>query len=191
MNRVNTFGCWRQSRKGHRTLLKLFGAALVVVAGIMIGHLKARKLSDRPAQIRRFIRVLQQLETEISYGFTPLPEALHKLAQQTSEPLTSIFADMAAGLRSGRGLSVKESWQQALIDHWPLTAMQASERDVLLQLGLTLGTTDREDQLKHIRLAGNQLAGMESEAADEQRKFEKMWRSLGLLGGALIVVIMY
>lgn len=172
-------------------LLKLLGAILIVVAGAMIGHLKARKLADRPAQIRRFIRALQQLETEISYGFTPLPEALHKLAQQTTEPLSSIFGIIAANLESHEGLSVKESWDQAILERWSYTAMQDGELDIIVQLGSSLGTSDREDQLKHLRLASSQLGSMESEAAEEQRRFEKMWRSLGVLGGALIVVMMY
>lgn len=172
-------------------MLKLLGAALIVLAGAMIGHIKARRLADRPAQIRRFIRVLQQLETEIAYGFTPLPEAMHKLAQQTAEPLSSLFAGIATKLRSGSGLTVKESWEQAVMERWPYTAMQEGEQDILLQLGSSLGTTDREDQLKHLHLASSQLGSMESEAAEEQRRFEKMWRSLGVLGGALIVVMMY
>jgi stage III sporulation protein AB len=172
-------------------MMKLLGAALIVLTGAMIGHLKARRLADRPAQIRRFIRALQQLETEISYGFTPLPEAMQRLAQQTSEPLTSLFRGMAAKLIPGLGWTVKESWEQAVIEHWPYTAMREGEQDILLQLGHSLGTTDREDQLKHLRLAGSQLMGMETEAVEDQKKFEKMWRSLGLLGGALIVVIMY
>lgn len=172
-------------------MLKLLGAALIVLAGAMIGHIKARRLADRPAQIRRFIRVLQQLETEIAYGFTPLPEALFKLAHQTAEPFATLFADIAANLRSGSGLTVKEAWEQAVKERWPYTAMQEGEQDILLQLGSSLGTTDREDQLKHLRLTSSQLGSMESEAAEEQRRFEKMWRSLGVLGGALIVVMMY
>jgi stage III sporulation protein AB len=172
-------------------VLKLLGALLIVVAGAMIGHIKARRLADRPAQIRRFIRVLQQLETEISYGFTPLPEAMHKLALQTAEPLSSLFAGITTNLHSRSGLTVKESWEQAVLERWPYMAMQDGEQDIILQLGSSLGTTDREDQLKHLRLASSQLGSMESEAAEEQRRFEKMWRSLGVLGGALIVVMMY
>jgi stage III sporulation protein AB len=172
-------------------VLKLIGAILIVVAGAMIGHLKARKLADRPAQIRRFIRVLQQLETEISYGFTPLPEAMHKLALQTTEPLSTMFSVVSSNLQSPLGLSVKESWDQAILERWSYTAMQEGEQDIIVQLGSSLGTTDREDQLKHLRLASSQLGSMESEAAEEQRRFEKMWRSLGVLGGALIVVMMY
>ncbi len=59
------------------------------------------------------------------------------------------------------------------------------------QLGAKLGLTDRDDQVKHLRLAVNQLRGEEELAKDEQQRYERMWKSLGLLMGALVVILMY
>lgn len=69
--------------------------------------------------------------------------------------------------------------------------MKESERDIVLQLGYSLGASDRLDQIKHLRLAMNQLQCEEENAADEQRRYAKMWRSLGMLGGALVVILMF
>lgn len=171
-------------------MLKLLGAILIVFAGLMLGRLQARKLSDRPGQIRRFVRLLGQLETEISYGFTPLPDALHKLGEQSVEPFGRLLSEIADCLNK-EDRPVLEVWKQTVEQHWHRMAMRAGEKEVIVGLGSTLGTTDREDQIKHLRLAAKQLESMEADAAEERRKYEKMWRSLGLLGGALIAVIMY
>jgi stage III sporulation protein AB len=172
-------------------VIKLLGALLVVFACAMLGFAQARRLRERPLQIRRFIIILQQLETEITYGFTPLPEALAKLARQTTEPISSFLNEVARRLQAAERLTVRQVWDLSLNDFWPSTAMKEAERETIHQLGNTLGTTDREDQLKHLRLAANQLVGREADAMEDQRRYEKMWRSLGVLGGALIVVIMY
>lgn len=171
-------------------MLKLFGALLIVLAGAMIGRLQAKKLSDRPGQIRRIVRILGQLETEIAYGFTPLPAALRKVAKQTAEPLSSLFEQIGSRLEQEEQ-AVMDVWQQTIYREWHRTAMKTAEKEVVIGLGYTLGTTDREDQIKHLRLAAKQLEGLELEAAEDQKKYEKVWRSLGLLGGALVAVIMY
>ncbi len=171
-------------------MVKLTGALLILFAGMMIGRLQAKRLSDRPMQIGRFIRIMDQLETEIEYGYTPLPDALRKLALQSAQPHATFLSEVARQLDSDNR-SLLEVWQEMLTRIWPQTAMRAGEKDILLGLGYTLGATDREDQVKHLRLAAKQLEGMEYEATEERRKFEKMWKSLGLLGGALLAVIMY
>ena len=69
--------------------------------------------------------------------------------------------------------------------------MKQAEQEVVLQLGSVLGVTDRSDQIKHLRLAISQLQAEETESREDQRRYEKMWKSLGVLIGALIVILMY
>jgi stage III sporulation protein AB len=60
----------------------------------------------------------------------------------------------------------------------------------MLRLGTTLGISDKEDQMKHIHLALLQLAAEEDAARDDQGRYEKMWKSLGILIAVLIVILM-
>ena len=168
----------------------MFGALMIVGAGAFIGRLQARRLQDRSAEIRRFIRILGLLETEISYGVTPLPEALLRIAKRSVPPLAGMLESIGTKLAAD-DQAVMDVWQQTMYREWSQTAMRAAEKEIILQLGFTLGTTDREDQIKHLRLASKQLESVELEALEDQRKYEKLWKSLGLLGGALIAVIMY
>lgn len=69
--------------------------------------------------------------------------------------------------------------------------MKAAEKEIWLQFGQRVGASDREDQIKHIRLAMHQLKQEEDEARDEATRFSKLWKSLGLLAAALIVILMY
>ena len=65
-------------------------------------------------------------------------------------------------------------WEQSLSDCWPSTAMKKAELATLKRLGSTLGMSDREDQLKHLRLAQQQLRAEEDGARDDQARYEKM-----------------
>ncbi|MBB6730532.1 stage III sporulation protein SpoIIIAB [Cohnella zeiphila] len=171
-------------------MLKLIGAALVLFAGTMIGFVQAARFAERPRQIRHLLHALQRLETEIGYGQTPLPDALRRMALVLPPPLSGMFADIAGELRSERGGTVSESWERVLSDNWSSTSMRAGEKEAMLRLGASLGGSGKEDQLKHVRLAMLQLQDEESAAREEQQRYEKLSRSLGVLGAALVVILM-
>lgn len=172
-------------------MLKLLGAALILLAGTLFGWHQALQLSRRPVQIAELIRALQRLETEIVYGFTPLPEALTSIGRSLTGAVGKLFCLIGRELSESNGRSAQLIWQQSIAQEWRNTAMKPAEREILCQLGVTLGMTDRDDQMKHLRLTILQLQGESDLARDEQQKYERMWKSLGVLLGALVVIIMY
>lgn len=172
-------------------MIKLIGAMCVIMAGTLLGFYQALQLSARPRQLRQALQSLQRLETEILYGFTPLPEALRAVADAGSAPVAELFAVAAERLDAPDAGTVQECWRQTVHDIWPRTAMKRTEQEALLQLGSVLGRSDRGDQAKHLKLAAGVLAAEEAEAAEDYRRYGKMWRSLGLLSGVLIVILMY
>lgn len=173
-------------------MLKFAGAVLILAAAAMFGFVQALHYARRPRQIRQMIGALQRMETEIVYALTPLPEAMLSLSRQLSEPLSSLFRMTADRLKaSGGAASTREIWQQSVREAWRVSSMKQPEQEIVLQLGAVLGVTDRADQVKHLRLAVSQLQTEEQESREEQRRYETMWKSLGILIGALIVILMY
>lgn len=172
-------------------MLKLIGAVLVLFAGTMMGFYKSVQLANRPLQIRRCIHALQQLETEIMYGFTPLPDALATVSKRAGEPVRTLFQLVVERLAREEGLTFQECWHTSVAEFWNRTAMRSGEKEILDRLGMTLGISDREDQFKHLHLAVNQLQSEEVNADEDRKRYEKMWKSLGILVGALVVILMY
>ncbi|MBD2869548.1 stage III sporulation protein SpoIIIAB [Paenibacillus arenilitoris] len=171
-------------------MIKLLGAVLILFAGAMIGFQQAAGYAERPRQLRQLAHALQRLETEIGYGHTPLPEALERTAAAAPEPIASIFGKAATGIWETESFTFRESWEQAVKAQWGATSMRGGEQAVLIRLGSTLGISDKEDQMKHIRLALQQLKAEEDAARDDQARYEKMWKSLGILIAVLIVILM-
>ncbi|MCL6604257.1 MAG: stage III sporulation protein AB [Paenibacillus sp.] len=172
-------------------MLKLFGAVLIVLAGTLAGFQRARQYADRPRQIRGLIAALQRLETEILYGFTPLPEALRRIGVQSTGALQHFFATAAEEMSPPNDRSAQDAIHTAMEIHWKNTAMMASEKEVVRQLSCTLGTSDRSNQTTHITMAIQQLNQEELAAREDQGKYEKMSKSLGLLLGVLIVILIF
>ncbi|CAM3119700.1 stage III sporulation protein SpoIIIAB [Paenibacillus lupini] len=171
-------------------MIKLIGAVLILFAGTMIGFQQAARLAARPRQLRQLAHALQRLETEIGYGHTPLPEALERTAEVVAAPLAELFRNAAEGVKGSDGFTFRESWELAMKNGWSSTALRQTELAVMLRLGSTLGISDKEDQLKHIHLALLQLKAEEDAARDDQSRYEKMWKSLGVLIAVLVVILM-
>lgn len=172
-------------------MLKFVGGVLIFGAAAMFGFLQAAHYVRRPKQIRLLINALGRMETEIAYALTPLPEAFSSLSKQVAEPLSSLFRLMSERLLTSSGESTRELWQKTVSEVWTRTSMRQPEQEVILQLGPVLGLSDQSDQIKHLRLAIAQLQSEETDARDEQQRYEKMWKSLGVLIGALIVILMF
>jgi stage III sporulation protein AB len=172
-------------------MLKLIGAMLILLSATLFGYYQAQQFARRPKQIADIIRALQRLETEIIYGSTPLPEALLRVAHTCPAPLHHLFRHASEELQAAGGRSVQSIWQQTVAADWKLTSMKQGEQDIFRQLGFTLGLSDGTDQVKHLRLTVQQLQSELENAQEDRKRYESMWRSLGLLMGALIVILMY
>ncbi|KIL41116.1 stage III sporulation protein AB [Gordoniibacillus kamchatkensis] len=171
--------------------MKLLGAALVLLAATLFGFFQALQFARRPRQIRELISALQRLETEIVYGSTPLPEALRRLSAAAAEPVGPLLGGVAAALAQRPQTPLGELWREEAERVWKRSAMKEPEFEAFTRLGLALGLSDRTDQAKHLKLAAAQLKAEEQTAREEQKRYETMWRSLGVLVGALIVILMY
>ncbi|RJQ11392.1 MAG: stage III sporulation protein AB [Bacillota bacterium] len=170
-------------------MLKTVGFMAIVAASSLAGNLVASSLGARVRQLGQLRVGLHLLESEVSYALGALPGALGRVAGAVAPPVDVLFARTAAYLGSGTGMSAGEAWKTAARDVFPGTALEAGDMDVVLTLASHLGLTDRDDQVRHLRLAGERLAVKEDEARGEQRSLERMWRYLGVLGGLALGIV--
>ena len=155
-------------------MIKWVGAILIVIATTWVGFEAAKHLSQRTRQLRQLKVALQSLEAEIMYGHTSLIVASQNISKQLPKGHTS----------------VKGAWEESLQEIWRFTAFKQGEYEVLKQFGETLGQHDRVSQQKHIKLALSHLEREEVDAIDRQNRYEKMVKSLGVLSGLLLVILL-
>ncbi|MBO8137305.1 MAG: stage III sporulation protein AB [Desulfotomaculum sp.] len=170
-------------------MLKLIGAALILCACACTGFSVARDYRRRPVELRLLQSALQMLETEISYGATPLPDALEQVGKRCESTVSSLFMITSQNLLKGEGITAGEAWEEALKKFHRKSSLKTSDLEVLRVLGSSLGISDREDQVKHLRLAREQLKIEAAKAEEEAAKNVKLYNYLGFLGGLTIILI--
>lgn len=171
--------------------MKWLGMALVLVSCSLLGFVYARRFAERPRQLRWLQAGFAQLETSILYRSEDLRFSFGQIAEHLPHPVGMLFARFSALLGESDGESTYRCWEKAIEETWPHTAMQEREKEMLLQFGHNLGSSDRDDQIQHIKALTTQLQWEEKAAREEQEKYEKMSRTLGILGGLFLVILLY
>lgn len=171
-------------------MIDFFGCLLIFIACTAAGFYQASLLAKRSKQIRMLIHQLQRLETEIVYAMTPLPQAIEQIGKQSAPPLSRLFLSISHSLQQQKGKSTSQCWEEGVHRYWHETALQTNEKEIFLRLGHYLGISDREDQKKYILLSLQQLSAEEDIAREKQQRYEKMYRSLGVLSGLLIIILL-
>ncbi|MBP1950381.1 stage III sporulation protein SpoIIIAB [Virgibacillus litoralis] len=170
--------------------MKWIGALLFIGTTTLIGFEFSRKLNARPKHIRQMKNALQILEAEILYSQLPLHDAFQTIAKQIPEPTRSFFHRLSRSLLTEQGVNLYNVWDQHLNDLMKESAFGANEEEILQQFGRTLGQHDFEQQKKHIHLTVKHLDRELEDARDSQYKYSKMAKSLGLLCGLFIVLLL-
>jgi stage III sporulation protein AB len=130
--------------------------------------------------------MLQQVQTEIDYGLTPMPELMERLAQQQDEPVCG-FADRVL-VQLQRGAALRDAWQEALRATYPLTALRPADLEPLVALGRVLGTSHVEDQVKHLKLAMDRIEHNLEAALAERDRDARLYSYLGVIASVALVI---
>ncbi|EPZ38142.1 stage III sporulation protein SpoAB [Anoxybacillus ayderensis] len=169
--------------------MKWIGAICIILATTWSGFEASRLLRERTKQLRQLKMALQSLEAEIMYGHTPLMDASLRLSQQLSRPLSWLFESFAHKLQKGT-MNARQAWEESLHEVWKMTALKEGEFEIMKQFGETLGQYDHEIQQNYIRLTMVHLEREEGDAMEKQQRYERMMKSLGVLTGILIVLLL-
>lgn len=170
--------------------MRCLGVIFIVIACSGVGFLVAGNYCKRPQQLRQLQTAFQMLETQICYSATPLPEALLYVAQRCNSSISLLFKRTGECLSSRQGVTAYVAWKQSLDDLYKQTALNHQDQEILLQFGMNLGKSDREEQIKHLQLLQTQLKAEEKNGNEERQKNERLWKYSGVLVGLLLVILL-
>lgn len=172
-------------------MLKLAGGLLIITASGLLGIVFSNRLLLRYRELEDFRRLMQMLETEVTYGATPLPAALCSVSKKTEGIMRSFFACISKYLSDRSFYTVREAWSDSAELILKGSSLKKEDIELIKSFGSILGCSDREDQQKHFQLFYLQLRHQEDAALEEIKRSAKMYRSLGfLLGIAVFIVLM-
>lgn len=191
--------CWTENitycmrgilKEGIELLVKIIGGLLIISASGLLGIVYSNRLSIRHKELNNLRRYMQMLETEVTYGATPLPIALRNVSNKAEGMLSSFFGFISDSLTDRSFYTVRDAWTYGTEKVLMQSSLQRADIELIKSFGSILGCSDREDQKKHFELFYLQLRHQEDAALEEIRKSAKMYRDLGFLLGIAVFIVL-
>ena len=170
-------------------LIKTIGAILIIAGAASIGLAQRLRLARRVKILGDIIAALDLMYSEISCVCTPTEELLDKLCNTTEEPVKSFFQDCKERHQKRRDMPFELVWNLSLRDAEYLE-LASQEKQVLLELGNTLGRYNAEEELRAISHARRNIEGHLKAAQDVRARLGRLYGNLSLLSGIALVIIL-
>lgn len=169
-------------------MLKLTGAICVLLGAAWWGLGAVGQLRERTRTLERLRSALSYLEEELSFRLTPLPALLERLSQWEEGRVSRFFQETLEGLRADPEGGVRQSWRRAMVRQ--LSILREEERQILLDVGETLGRYDAQAQRQIIRQAAERLEEERRRSSQEERRLGRVYAALSLAGGAAVILVL-
>ncbi len=165
--------------------MKLIGIACIALVCACIGVMVSRRIREETQYVERLAMLLEDLRIYIHYQSLPLDELLTMLSAHCSYRDFAFLRKTQAGF-SGDGLPM-ELWCDAVRED-PCVIPEAGE--ILCSLGTVLGATDTEGQLSALEAHAVQMRRLSAETKERNGKRAALSCQLGVLGGAMLAVLL-
>ncbi|MDL2273619.1 stage III sporulation protein AB [Oscillospiraceae bacterium OttesenSCG-928-G22] len=169
-------------------MLQIIGAVLIILGTAGIGLFEVYRLNLHIETLSGFLSALELMESEIYFNISPLYDICKKLTRSARAPLRPFFAALSEGGGDVAGESFGDLWKRTL--ETMKLELGGEERQVLLELGSTLGRYDIEGQAKAISYVRRRFEGFLKEAVDVKSKMGRVYGTVGLAAGAAVVIIL-
>lgn len=173
--------------KGERSMIffKIILLISIVIASTFIGILFSKKYFNREKELKEMKNALNMFSTKIKFTYEPIPNLFLEISNKIGGNVGKIFAQASSRMKEE---SAGDAWSNALYE----VENNLLEEDIVIlkNLGRLLGQTDAEGQISEIEVVMQFLETQLENARQEKMKNEKMYRTLGIVCGLTVAVIL-
>lgn len=157
----------------------------IVIASTLLGILFSQKYSNREKELKEMKSALSIFATKIKFTYEPIPNVFLEIANKIDGNVGKIFERASNRMKEE---NAGDAWINAFSDI--PNNLSKDDITILSNLGRLLGQTDVEGQISEIEVVVQFLDTQLEQAKQEKIKNEKMYRTLGIIGGLTIAIIL-
>lgn len=165
-------------------MAKIIGIIIVVLSTSLIGIYFSDKLKNRVRELKNINYMFEQISVLVRYKALTVYEVIDELRQnQVCSNLNFIKKFIQR-----EDIPFEKQWSQSIDNSQ--NYLNNEDKRVLKSFGNVFGTSDIEGQLSDIELYRHNFIKIENDANEEFEKKSKLYKSLGIIGGAFISIML-
>ena len=163
---------------------RLIGYALIVLAGAGLGYSKNLEMERHLQELVELRHLLCLFKGELKYTQGTFGEIFEKIGDKTEGKFKEWLKELSKMLKEKSGASFHTLWEKSIKDN--LQESHLSERDLedLKRVGKTLASVENVDLY---------IEQLEYEIQNKREVYKtkgKLCRSMGILGGIFLVILL-
>ncbi len=165
---------------------------LVICAGIIglttyLGILKSNGLRDREYILQDMITFLNLVENDIRYMMNILPNAYEMARQKLNTKLKIAIGKIVVDMINFNSYTmIEQSIEHNIAE---ITELTDYDKEIMVSTLKNLGRSDLDSQINIIHNSISILNNQLKEANDQKLKNSKLYRTIGIISGLLIVIV--
>lgn len=168
-------------------MIKLLGTVLVAAGAAWLGFRAAAALRDRVRTLDEMGEGLALLEQELELDAPPLPTLMERLIPRSRGPARALFQGCRLALEHLDREDLSQAWRRLVGE---LRELGEEGRQALLPLGDALGRCGCGEQERAVAAVRRRLGELADRAEEDSRRQGRVYRALGLSGGAFLVILL-
>lgn len=163
-------------------IIKYLSLLLIVLICIYIGELKAKSYANRVIELYNFQNSFLMLKNKIEFTYEPINNIFFEISKTIYENRENAFEKTI-----NQDGEFYERWNEAISE---LKNIDLEDKEILKMFGKSLGKTDIKGQVNQINLSLNLIEKQIEKAEIEKNKNYKLYKTMGVISGMAICIIL-
>ena len=169
--------------------LKIVGAILIIISSYLLGEMLFEKLNNRLLALKELHKVGCILKANIRHIGSDIEEALQEIVNRVNNEIQGFIEDIIEQIKTRKVADMSFIWKEAVSNRLKNIGFSEDEIKIINRLGENIGYMDREMQIESIDLYLNELEEKIEILKIELRQKRKLYKTLGIGIGMIIVLI--
>ncbi len=161
-----------------------------MISSCVLGIYYSFKTDYRINDLIEMKKALILLISEIEFNLSPLAEAMKNISYKIDIPVSKIFFEFSEELEK-KECSAGEKWENILNKNSKFSYFNNEDIENFISFGHSLGYLDKQQQNNNIKITLEYIENKVSELLEKSKVNKKMCRSLGIFGGAAVMIILF
>ena len=168
-------------------MFKILDCIMIFAGSTCIGLLKSASYKSRRTELENTIELLRMLQMDITYR----KDSLQKTFVKTADLKECWFSDLLISCSDLLALhmTIEEAWRTSIERSMAMCPLCCDDLEVLKDVAMGLGKSDTTGQSSVFEPALLRLTSALHEASEQEKKQGRMYRSLGISAGLVIVIL--
>lgn len=172
-------------------MLKAAGILMILTAGAGLGFGGSYELSLREKSLQQILLMIRWLKGEILSSHASLHDAFESVSRRMPGLYGEFLKKTAERMETSQGMQFAELYRNCAMETVGKLPLAEKEWEMFLALGGTLGYLDLDMQKKQLEFYEDEFGhSMENLRAEMPAK-KKVYQSLGVMGGILLVILVW